>query len=69
MPGLMYDELLSSITDQIDNYVKKRYFMALSGPPASGKSTISEKLKVTLIQKDMKLVSSKWTVFITMTRF
>ena len=51
MPGLMYDELLSSITDQIDNYVKKRYFMALSGPPASGKSTISEKLKSDLNTK------------------
>ena len=51
MLGLMYDELLSSITDQIDNYVKKRYFMALSGPPASGKSTISEKLKSDLNTK------------------
>ena len=33
-----------SVTDHIDNNDKNRYFIALSGPPASGKSTISENL-------------------------
>ena len=44
MSGLTYDQLLISVTDNIDKNDKKRYFMALSGPPASGKSTISENL-------------------------
>ena len=50
----MYDQLLRSITDQIDNDNKKRYFLALSGPPASGKSTISEKLTNDLNKKGYK---------------
>ena len=54
MSGLMYDQLLRSITDQIDNDNKKRYFLALSGPPASGKSTISEKLTNDLNKKGYK---------------
>ena len=44
MLDLIYDQLLISITERIDNDDKNRYFIALSGPPASGKSTISEKL-------------------------
>jgi pantothenate kinase len=54
MPGLMYDEILRSIADQIDNDDKNRYFIALCGPPASGKSTISEKLKSDLNTKGYK---------------
>ena len=41
-----------SITERIDNDYKNRYFIALSGPPASGKSTISEKLANDLSAKD-----------------
>ena len=44
MSGLTYDQLIISVTDQINNNDKNRYFIALSGPPASGKSTISENL-------------------------
>ena len=44
MSGLTYDQLIISVTDHIDNNDKNRYFIALSGPPASGKSTISENL-------------------------
>ena len=44
MSGLTYNQLLLSVTDHIDNNDKNRYFIALSGPPASGKSTISENL-------------------------
>ena len=44
MSGLTYDQLIISVTDHIDNNDKNRYFVALSGPPASGKSTISENL-------------------------
>ena len=44
MLDLIYDQLLISITERIDNDDKNRYFIALSGPPASGKSTISQKL-------------------------
>ena len=44
MSGLTYNQLLLSVSDQIDNNDKNRYFIALSGPPASGKSTISENL-------------------------
>ena len=54
MLGLIYDQLLRSITDQIDSDNKKRYFLALSGPPASGKSTISEKLTNDLNTKGYK---------------
>ena len=44
MSGLTYNQLIISVTDHIDNIDKNRYFIALSGPPASGKSTISENL-------------------------
>ena len=44
MSGLTYDQLIISVTDHIDDNIKTRYFIALSGPPASGKSTISENL-------------------------
>ena len=45
MKTLNYNELLSILTYNLDqNTHKKRYFIALAGPPASGKSTISEKL-------------------------
>ena len=52
MLDLIYDQLLISITERIDNDDKNRYFIALSGPPASGKSTISEKLANDLSAKD-----------------
>ncbi len=45
MKTLIYNELLSILSYNLDqNTLKKRYFIALAGPPASGKSTISEKL-------------------------
>ena len=44
MSDLNYNELLTKILDNLKNDLKNRYFIALSGPPASGKSTISEKL-------------------------
>ena len=44
MSGLTYNQLMISVTDHIDNNDKNRYFIALSGPHASGKSTISENL-------------------------
>ena len=52
MLDLIYDQLLISITKRIDNDDKNRYFIALSGPPASGKSTISEKLANDLRAKE-----------------
>ena len=44
MSDLNYNELLIKLIDNLKNDLKNRYFIALSGPPASGKSTISEKL-------------------------
>ena len=45
MKTLNYNELLSILSYNLEqNTTKKRYFIALAGPPASGKSTISEKL-------------------------
>ncbi len=52
MLDLIYDQLLISITERIDNDDKSRYFIALSGPPASGKSTISQKLANDLSAKE-----------------
>ncbi len=52
MLDLTYDQLLISITERIDNDDKNRYFIALSGPPASGKSTISQKLANDLSAKE-----------------
>ena len=43
MSGFSYDQLLDLIANNIENSDEKRYLIALSGPPASGKSTISEK--------------------------
>ena len=51
MSGLTYDQLIISVTDHIDNNNKTRYFIALSGRPASGKSTISENLAKDLSAK------------------
>ena len=44
MSDLNYNKLLIKLLDNLKNDLKNRYFIALSGPPASGKSTISEKL-------------------------
>ena len=44
MNQLNYNELLAILSYNLDNTDKKRYFISLSGPPASGKSTISEKI-------------------------
>ena len=44
MLDVNYNELLIKLLDNLKNDLKNRYFIALSGPPASGKSTISEKL-------------------------
>ena len=45
MKTLIYNELLSILSYNLDQKkLQKRYFIALAGPPASGKSTISEKL-------------------------
>ena len=44
MTKLNYDELLAILDHDLDNNNNRRYFIALSGPPASGKSTISEKM-------------------------
>ena len=44
MSDLNYNELLIKLLDNLKNDLKNRYFIALSGPPASGKSTVSEKL-------------------------
>ena len=51
MSGLTYDQLIISVTDNIDKNDKNRYFIALSCPPASGKSTISENLAKDLSAK------------------
>ena len=44
MNQLNYNELLAILSYNLDNTDKNRYFISLSGPPASGKSTISEKI-------------------------
>lgn len=45
MSSLSYNELLAILAHEFDGLGNKRSFIALAGPPASGKSTISEKLK------------------------
>ena len=44
MNQLNYNELLAILSHNLDKTDKNRYFISLSGPPASGKSTISEKI-------------------------
>jgi len=52
MKTLDYYELLSILTYNLDqNNSQNRYFIALAGPPASGKSTISNKLNEDLNAK------------------
>ncbi len=51
MSNLNYNELLAILSHNLDNNDKNRYFIALSGPPASGKSTISEKIADDLSSK------------------
>ena len=52
MKNLDYNELLSILIYNLDqNNLKNRYFIALAGPPASGKSTISQKLNEDLNTK------------------
>ena len=51
MSGFSYDQLLDLISTNINDSGKNRYFIALSGPPASGKSTISENLAKDLSAK------------------
>tara|TARA_Y100000996_G_scaffold397610_1_gene364800 strand:- start:282 stop:911 length:630 start_codon:yes stop_codon:yes gene_type:complete len=54
MTKLNYDELLNILGQNLDNNDNQRYFIALSGAPASGKSTISDKLV-----KDLNLKGHK----------
>ena len=58
MSDLNYNELLIKLLDNLKNDFKNRYFIALSGPPASGKSTISEKLV-----KDLTLKGHNSSIF------
>ena len=51
MNNLNYEELISILSRKLDSNDKNRYFIALSGPPASGKSTISEKIANDLSSK------------------
>jgi pantothenate kinase len=45
LKNLNYNELLAILSYELDkNKFEKRFFIALAGPPACGKSTISEKL-------------------------
>ena len=44
MNKLNYSDLLTLLNKEIDNHSTSRYFIALSGAPGSGKSTVSEKL-------------------------
>ena len=50
--NLNYNDLLSELTGNLEVFdFSSRYFIALSGPPASGKSTISSKLAIDLNHK------------------
>jgi len=52
MKTLNYNDLLSILFYNLDqSNLQRRYFIALAGPPASGKSTISEKLNEDLNNK------------------
>ena len=54
MTKLNYQELIEKLDQDIQKSNKNRYFIAISGPPASGKSTTSEKL-----HSDLKLKRHK----------
>ena len=54
MTKLNYQELIKKLDQDIQQSDKNRYFIAISGPPASGKSTISEKLHADLTLKRHK---------------
>ena len=41
---IAFPELVKKILENVIQINKSRYFIAISGAPASGKSTISEKL-------------------------
>jgi len=65
MKTLNYNELLSILSYNLEqNTLKKRYFIALAGPPASGKSTISDKLNEDLNIKGFPSDILQWMVFI-----
>ena len=54
MTKLNYQELIEKLDQDIQKSNKNRYFIAISGPPASGKSTTSEKLHSDLTLKKHK---------------
>ena len=54
MTKLNYQELIEKLDQDIQKSNKNRYFIAISGPPASGKSTTSEKLHSDLTLKRHK---------------
>ena len=54
MTKLNYQELIEKLDQDIQKSNKNRYFIAISGPPASGKSTTSEKLHSDLTLKKYK---------------
>ena len=54
MIKLNYQELIKKLDQDIQQSNKNRYFIAISGPPASGKSTTSEKLHSDLTLKRHK---------------
>ena len=54
MTKLNYRELIEKLDQDIHKSNKNRYFIAISGPPASGKSTTSEKLHFDLTLKKHK---------------
>ena len=51
---IVFPELVKKILENVIQTNKSRYFIAISGAPASGKSTISEKLKSELILNNCK---------------
>ena len=54
MIKLNYQELIKKLDQDVQKSNKNRYFIAISGPPASGKSTTSEKLHSDLTLKKYK---------------
>ena len=57
-----FPELVKKILENVIKINQSRYFIAISGAPASGKSTISEKLKSELILNTTNQVFFKWMV-------